>query len=449
MPYHDANPSAFDDEALASRGPARREEIMRVTIQASMTLVLSMIAGSAGAQFQYTPPGGPEDQPETRKEILDREMELARYRVGRLRIAPWVTLRDVAYVRTLSSSAQRQPSDLTATLGAGFRAYLRNGAKVTWSLGALPEYVWWRTQADRRRVNGRYNIGFHGFFNRLTLEAQAGREQRLGIITPEVPVLASARTDRGEVLTEVEITPAFFVFASTALTERTNGIDEEEDPRVAGFGLLDREERATRLGLRWKPRQRWTIALGAEQTRTDFDSSALARSNSGTAPLGQVRFRGRRVAFETELAARSLEARQGSDFVPYDEVTGSAALRFGQESSVSATIYAGRNLLYSLEPAYAYLQDDRLGASLQIAAGFRTRVRFFGEIGTNDYTAFSPAALPRSDDITSLGSSLDFNINSNFLIGVQALRSEFNSSLVGEDREYTSVGLTVNFFGGR
>jgi hypothetical protein len=48
-------------------------------IRASMiVLLLLLLAGKAGAQFQYTPPGGPEEKPATRKEALALEMSLAR-----------------------------------------------------------------------------------------------------------------------------------------------------------------------------------------------------------------------------------------------------------------------------------------------------------------------------------------------------------------------------------
>ena len=93
-----------------------------------MILVLFLLAGRAGAQFQYT-----EEKPSNRKAAFDQTVQQARYQLGPVRLAPWATLHDVAYVRTLFSTATPVPTDLTATAGAGFRAYLRNGPKVTWS----------------------------------------------------------------------------------------------------------------------------------------------------------------------------------------------------------------------------------------------------------------------------------------------------------------------------
>ncbi|MBW8875443.1 MAG: hypothetical protein JF614_10820 [Acidobacteria bacterium] len=423
---------------------------MRAKIRASMTVLLFLMAGSAGAQFQYTPPGGPEEKPANRREALEREVSQARYHLGPVRIAPWAALHDIAYVRTLfASDNQRSPTDFTATAGAGFRAYLHDTPKVTWSLGVLPEYVWWHRQSERRRLNGRYQLGLHGFFNRLTLEATAGREQRLQIVTPEVPVLASARADGGEVLAEVEVTHAVFAFTSFAATQQTHLVDTNRDPLIQSLTLLNRRERVLRGGLRWQPRPQWSVALGAEGSRADFERTALPRSNSGTSPLLQIRFRGHDLSFDGEVADRSLNARRGADFVPFHKVTGSAAVLLGTASRLRGSVYGSRNLIYSLATGYAYLQDDRVGMSLIVDLGFHTGGRVFAETGRNEYTAFAPGIPRRDDNVSSLGGQFNFDLGGQTVLGLQFLRSRFNSNLPGGDRTFSSAGLTLNVFAGR
>jgi hypothetical protein len=426
---------------------------MRLTIRAAMTSILFLsaflAADGAGAQFlKYTPPGGPEEEPESRQERMERELEEARWRVGVVRVAPWAALRDVAYVRNDFATGAVPPNDWTATAGLGFRAYLRNGPKATWRAQVLPEYSWWQKQDERRRLNGRYSLGFHGFFNRLTLEVQAGREQEQRIVTPEVPVLASSRIDGAEVLAELELTGALFAFAAASVNQQESLVDDLDDPRSESLALLDREERVTRLGLRWRPREQWSIGVGAERSQAEFEDDALDRSNSGTAPLAEIRFDGRRLRFQAAAAKRSLEARSGAAFVPYDEVTGNAALSIGTPRRLSATLYGSRGLVYALSSTYAYLDDERLGVALTVGVGRRLTSRFFAETGTNDYTAFDPAAPPRSDDVSSYGAGLSFSLPWNVTFGVQALRSEYDSDLPGGDRSYGTLGTTVTL-GGR
>jgi hypothetical protein len=427
---------------------------MRLKIRASMTVTLCLLAflpaDDAGAQFlKYTPPGGPETPPESRREEIERQVEEARFRLGPVRIAPWATLRDVAYVRNFFSTGQAPPDDVTATAGIGFRAWLRNGRKAVWTLQALPEYVWWREQAERRQVNGRYLLAYYGFFNRLTLELQAGREQVQQIVTPEVPVPVSARTDGGELLAEVELSRALFAFAAAAVNRQENLVDDLTDPRTEGLALLDREERITRTGLRWRPREKLSLALGAERSEVEFDRGAIDRSNSGTAPIAEIRLAGRRLGFQASAAARSLEARRGGDFVPYDKVTGNAAFTLGTGGRLAATFYGSRDLVYALSSAYAYLDDERLGASLTIGFGQRSQSRFFAETGTNRFTAFAPGTPPRQDDVASYGASLTLALRRKLSFSLQAVRSEFDANVAGADRSYTAVGATVSLAGGR
>ena len=460
MAYHGADPSTFDNfgdfndfgGAAASRhqGNARRGESMRIRIkvQMAMTLILCLMSGRAGAQFlQYTPPGGPEELPELRRNQLERELAAADRHLGAVRIAPWLVLRDTAYVRNVFSTGQETPDDVTATVGAGFRAYLRNGPKAVWRAQVLPEYVWWADQSDRREINGRYTLGFHGFFNRLTLEAQGGREQRQQVVTPEVPVPVSSRRDGGEVRAEVEVSHSLFAFTAASLIKQNNLVDDVGDPRIEQIARLDREDRIARVGLRWRPRQQWVFALGAERSQTDFAGDVLDRSNAGTAPVAELEFRGRRLSVQTDLAFRSLEARRGAVFVPYDEVTGDVAVTLGNKRSLSATLYANRNLIYSLSPDYPYLTDERLGLAINVGLGGRTQAQVFAETGDNSYTAFQAGTQRRQEDVTSYGSSLAFRIAPRLSLGLQALRSEFDSNLPGGDRSYSSVGTTLNLLG--
>jgi hypothetical protein len=422
---------------------------MRLKIRASMTLILCLLAGNAGAQFlKYTPPGGPEEVPESRKEAIEREVEEARFHLGPVRVAPWATLRDIAYVRNVFSSGPELPNDLTATVGAGFRSYLRNGPKATWTFQVLPEYVWWQDQSDRRQLNGRYLLGFYGYFNRLTLEVKAGREQQQQIITPEVPVPVSSRTDGGEILTEVELSRALFAFAAASINQQDNLVEELVDPRTGDLDLLDREERVTRAGLRWRPRKEWSVALGAERSQVEFDRGTVDRSNSGTSPMAEVRFTSRRLRFHANVADRSLEARSGAAFVPYDKLTGDAGFTLGSDR-LSATLYANRSLVYSLSSSYAYLDDERLGVALTLGFGRRSQARLFAENGTNTYTAFEAGTPRRQDDVSSYGGSVTFILRRNLSVGLQALRSKFDSDLPGGDRSYTAVGTTINLLGGR
>src|SRR6185369_6978420 len=232
-----------------------------------------------------------------------RRVEEARYHLGPVRVAPWAALRDVAYVRSLfTAGGAEQPADLTATVGAGFRAYLRNSTKATWIAQVLPEYVWWQKESARRQLNGRYLLGFDGYFNHLTVELQAGRRQQQQIVTPEVPVPTSSRNDGGELLLELRLSHAFSLFGTAAFNRQNNLVAEPPDPVTNALRLLDRDDRVERLGVRWRPERQWTIGVAGEQTESDFThQGTFDRSNTGTAPYLEVGFRGNRLGFQVEV----------------------------------------------------------------------------------------------------------------------------------------------------
>lgn len=411
-------------------------------------LFLFLTAGDAKAQFlQFTSPGGPDSRPETTAERLEREIEDAPYRLGPVYIAPVVGLRDAAYVRNLFASGEETPSDVTATVTAGLRAYLHTGRKVTWIAQALPEYVWWNKREEDRRLNFSWGLEGIALFNRLTVDTAVSRVEHQRIVTPEIPELANTASDLARLDAELEATSTLFPFVTARWVRQEALIEERDDPRIEGLELLDREERVARAGLRWRPRTGWMIGLGAERSEVDFDRVLLDSSNEGTAPVLEVRIDRRRLYFNADLAARSLRAREGSRFVDYDGVTGSVSVSFLPRSRVEVWTYANRDLVFSLEPDYPYLEDERIGLSVGTGFGERLFTRVYVETGGNEYVAFSPLAPDRQDDLVAFGGSMHFTLTDALTLVLQATRIEFDSNLPENDRSYTAGGLTLSLRG--
>jgi hypothetical protein len=353
----------------------------------------------------------------------------------------------VAYVRDLFGAGGTR-ADVTATVGAGFRAYLRTGRKVTWIAHALPEYVWWQKRTEARHLNLSGGLETVLLLNRLTIDAAASRVEQQRILTPELPELVNTRTDLGRLDAELELSAALRPFIS-ARWSRQDGLveDRQDDPAVERLALLDREEQVVRGGLHWYPRRDWMIGVGVERSRADFDRSALDTSNQGTSPVLELIVERPRIFFRAELAARSYEATAGSRFVGYDGVTGSVSLNLVPRSRLDTWLYAGRDLIYSLEADYPYLEDERIGLSLGTGIGERAYVRVFAETGSNEYTAFSPTSPHRTNDLTAYGGSLRFSLTETLGFSVQLMRLDLDSNLPGRDLSHTSGGLTISLRG--
>jgi hypothetical protein len=398
----------------------------------------------ASAQFnQYTPPGGPSQRPETREAQLKREIAGARYHLGPIRLLPELGIKDVAYVRNLLAGAGGSSADVTATVSTGLSAFLHTGPKITWVARVKPDYVWWRRRDEARRLNLSTGIEGLAFFNRLFVGVAVKREEQQRLLTPEIPELASGRSDQVQANAEVRLGGTLYGFASAGQSEETGLIDPADDPLRRQITLLDRTERVARAGLRWRPRSGWTIGLGGERSAVDFVRRAADSSNSGNAPVFELLVDRRHFFFQTELAARSLRAREGSRFVPFDGVTGNAALSLSVHPGLEGWIYGSRNLVYSLSPLYPYLDDRRLGVALSARLGERLAPRIFFETGEDRFVPSSPAVFRRSDDLTSFGGALLFRVTDTLLVTTQVTRSRFDSNIPGSDRSYTSGGVTV------
>jgi hypothetical protein len=418
---------------------------MRGLLRVSLLAISFAVASASYAQFlQYTPPGGPEEKPRDRKANLEKEVEQARHHLGPIRIAPWFSIHDGAYVRSLFASGAAPPSDFTVTVGAGLRAYLRSGSKLTWTAQLLPEYLYWQKQSERRRLNGRYRLGAYGYFNRLSLELVAGRTQQQQIVTPEVPIPATGRVDNEQLLAELELHRGIDAFALLSLSQQRNLVDELTDPRLGALDTLDRNEKVLRVGLQLRPRRSWSLGLGVERSQVDFEHTLLDRSNEGTAPVVEGHLERSRLRADLDVAFRSLRARPGAAFARYDNPTGSVSLALALTGKSSVSLYTSRNLVYSLARDYSYLQDDQVGAALRFGAGSRLNTRVFYEIGTNDYTPLAPTAARRSEDYHAYGAAFDWALGQSVTLTVNAVAAHYDSNLPGGDRDYRSVGATFN-----
>jgi hypothetical protein len=416
-------------------------------------LLLFFVTGAAEAQFaQYTTPGGPERRPVDRKVQLRKQVESARIRLGPVRVAPTVGLKDAEYVRNLlGSGAGGTPTDFTATVSAGARAYLPTGPAATWTLYALPEYVWWRRESGRRRLDGLYGLGFDGFWNRLTLTAAVGSDTQQQILSPEVPRLTSSRVDHAGGAAEVELSAPISTFVSGTVSRYKSLGNPSLDPFLDLLAQLDREERVARAGLRWR-RRGWYVGLGAEYSDVSFTDrrpGAIDRSNSGTAPVLELARDGGRLFFSADVAQRSLTAKQGSSFAKFHKPTGHASVSYEIARSVELWVYLNRNLVYSLATNYSYTDDLRHGAALHLKLGRLTAAHLFAETGSLNYTVALSGTPRRKDDLTSFGGAVIFNPARSVALSLQGSRTRLTSNVSGASRELSVLGLSATFTGGQ
>ena len=421
---------------------------MRLARTAALAAALATVAPTlAEGQFsRYTQPGasGAPDAPAS-KEAMDEALAEARWQAGALRIAPWIGLRNLSWNDNPGATVEGQEAegDLSATAGAGLTVYLPTGPSVYWTAHALPEYVWYADQTDRRRLNGRYGAGVFGFFNRLTLEATARRTDALGILSAEAPEQANSRDDRLAAGAEVELGFSTSIFARAETGRIRNLLNEEERETGPQLQLLDRDEDRLRGGLRYRPRERWTFDLGMEWTETRVLSEERDLSTQGEAPIARVLYQGPKFSASAEAALRTLEP-EGDSIFPETEAT-TYGVHLGIEGNrLRPALYARRTLSLAISQGYSHFETDLAGATLGVPLGHRTQVRVFAETGRSHFTAFSAEVPAREDDLTSFGGEVTFDAGRFLDLRLGGYRSDFDSNLPGEDRTLTVITTGVS-----
>ncbi|HEV7670699.1 MAG TPA: hypothetical protein VGS22_19440 [Thermoanaerobaculia bacterium] len=407
------------------------------------------IAAPALAQFdEYRPPGGLIEPPADRKGALETASESARWHLGPIRLAPWWELRDIQYVDNAFGVSDGKTGDVTASVGAGLRAYFRTGPKVYWRLQALPEYIWWREAAERRRLGGRYGLSAYAFWNHLTLEANGERIQEQKFLSPEVSALGQSRSDRGALAIDLAITDRISLFAGAEDIAIRNLVS-----RSAGeipFDQFDRDESFLRGGARYRLPRGFSIGVGVERAVVDFVDAPERedRSSIGTSPFIQFRQQNEDRFFDLEVAARSADPRPGSSFVPFNSTTAKLAAGFGTGNRLSTSAYGSRGIVYTLASGYSYLEDDRLGGALNFEVSRRTSLRMFAEVGRDTYRVAVAGTPERRDDLFAYGVALNLTTGRSSSFGIHLSRIDLTSDLPGLDRSVTAVGAGLTLRGG-
>lgn len=406
-------------------------------------VVLTLAAWFAGAPLcaqlgtQYTPPGTPAMlRPQPSKDEFKIKLENSPWKLKRLHVSPWLGLQDVSLVENLGNRGQSEGEDFTLTFGAGLRAYVPAGQKVIWAAHALPEYVWWQDSEAKRSLNGRYGLGLFVFFNRMTLELSQRRIDQQAFFSSEVQTLTSSRVDLSTFDVEFELTNKLFLFGRATRQERDSL--ETESPI---FSELDREDRAGTIGLRYKSSGGWKIEISHVELSSDFATESRNLSNSGTSEVASLGLDRSKIALNLRLAAEDRTAGAGSDFGVFTETTGDLVATWTPNSRLGAQGYLRRDLTYSVDLDIAHILRQRQGASLSVGLG-KSAVGFYIETGDDDFTPTSPAGPRRIDDVTAYGAALlvDFK---GVTIDLNAVHTEYDSNLVGLDREVTTFSFSI------
>jgi len=397
----------------------------------ALPLLAAAAAPLAGQSGQYTPPGALGVHPVDAREALRAAVDEAPWRLGPIRLDPWLGLREIAWVEN-----EGEPGDLTIAVGAGLRAYLPVGSRLVLTAHALPEYVWWRDRADDRRLASRAGAGLFYYANRLGLEVRASASDLDDYATPEVQrrTEVDARTLAARLDVPLGHRLALFVRA-----ERGDFDVVDEDPVVADLENLDRTDTRLEGGVRLLLGHDLWIGVGAGTSESEFDAAALDLSNDGSHSLVEIGWNRPKLDVSYVVRRVELEPVAGSAFGGFDDTTWRGQVSWQPRRQSSLAVYAQSDLVYSVLSDAPYFLDERAGVRVGLPLGSRLALAGFYEDGEHDYSD------GRRDDVRSWGGTLDAPIYRRLRLAVAARTTEIEGDL--GRREIREVGLRLSLGG--
>ncbi len=423
------------------RSPEAKDTMRRIRLLLALAPGLWALTAATplDAQLggQYTTPGRPSNpRPIPTKEEFKSKLDSSPWKAGSIRLSPWLGLQNATFIDNLNNLGQDEGNDFTLTVGAGLRGYLPAGRKVLFAAHALPEYVWWQDDEDKRRLNGRFGLGLFVFFNRATLELSQRRLERQGFFSSEIQALTTTRSDLSTFSMDVELARNLSLFALVTRQEANNQEDE-----TTIFDALDRTEESGKVGLRFENEEGWSLEVSHEDLSSEFATDARNLSSSGTTQRAILGFDGSRMGFHLTLANNDFEGDVGSEFGTFTEATGAVDVLWNVHQRFRLLGYARRDLRYSVNESYSHVVAQRQGATFGLDFEY-AYLNLFAETGEDDFVITSLDSLQRLDDVTAYGADLQISLKK-FDLSVRTLRTEYDSNLDSFDRNVTSVNFGI------
>ncbi len=407
----------------------------------ALALTLCVVTGEMPLMAQYTSPGALDKTDAIFEENrFKNSIQEAEWNLGPIRLRPWLGVRDASFVKFQDNAVGSQDlaseDDFTVTVGAGLRGYLPTG-KLIWSAHALPEYVWWDKNEDKRGVNGRFGAGVFGYFNRLRFEVSQRRLEEQDFFSSELQELTSQRNDISRASLEIDVARRLELFAVGKLTER-----ESQETESDIFPLLDREEESVTVGLRYRSPHGWTAGAAFEDSSTEFPIGARQLSNSGTSELVLLGYEGSQFSFRLNLAFRDLEADAGSEFGVFDETTGAFEALWSPSARSTLLAYSRRDQGFSVDLGATYSLTERQGVRFSFDVG-KAVLGLVAEIGEDEFATVGTGSIDRIDDVTDLSAELQLQVADLVNLSLRVRFAEYDSNLDAFDRDVTTIGLSL------
>ena len=436
--------SLSDADRFAHATPLRRPAARTIrrfgAVLSAFGLLLTFGAPTMAQDGGFVSPGSSNRSlgiPE-RDRLIDR-VDKAPWRTGVFRFSPWLGVRDASLVTgTRIGDGTEETDDFTATIGAGLRAYVRAGEKALLAAHVLPEYTWWADDEDRRRLNGRYGVGFFGFLNRLEIEASHRINEQQNFFSAEVRRLTPQRQATTRALVNIELSSRFVLNLRGIRLETTS--EEDDGPFATFLSQLDRTEDTVQALIGYQAPRGWRFGIGFDTRKSDFAQRARALSNQSDGFRVEAGFSGNRFDGLLEVSFTDIEPDGNSAVREASETTGVLETIWNVSERSALLAYGRRDLNYSISSTATYFISERFGVRWQASLS-KVGFGLWAEAGDDTFAPLLGSSFERVDDVTSLGAEVNVSLRS-LRLRLDFSHSDYTSPIAALDRDVTTLGVS-------
>jgi hypothetical protein len=353
------------------------------------------------------------------------------------------------YDNNVFGTAENKVGDWTVTAFGGVKYLLPSGPKTYLRGEVMPEYIWYNKTTAYRNFGGTYSAALLGLYNRMSVELGGRARRTLAVVSSETT--ASARQDMLDAGLKVEVQILRRLSVYGALEGLRVRLDDNGIP-VNNFEVvtyLDRTEIAGRGGVRYRFNEELSLALQAEQVRTQFVNQAQDRDNDATSYVAVARLDRPRFYIALTGGYREGTARDSESlFPPYHSGYYEFFLSYIVNHSLELQAFGWRRPINSLFPDNPYYFETRNGGGVKVGLGARVAFRGFVLVGSNSYPGdvlVNGAAVRHSDDVTTFGGDFAFQIYRTTKLLVQGGSDRYRSNVPGGDRSILRLFTGLSF----
>lgn len=382
------------------------------------------------------------------REAVEAQLEASRWRFGPLRVHPELKLDNLGYNDNVfgASEGSEKVDDYTATVGLGIRSIAPIGSKTYLRLDAIPEYTWYKDLDERRDFGYEVGGAILSLFNRMSFEGGARSTDTVTYVSSEDATPIPERIDKVYAKVELEAVRRVHLFAGY----ETQTVEYEPQESDINFALLNRDENAARVGLRYEFRPRFSVLAMYEETDAQFPDDQVFTENQGDALLAGFTYERETLYVNAVAGNRTIEYQGLGEAASFDDVTGSlfASWNFAKRSELE--LHVSQTPRYSYAVGNPFFLESREGVRLVVPMG-RRFVAFGGvRAGKNEYplpVLVDGVSLERTDDVTGWEAGIGIRVLDSAVFKLSTRLEDFDSNIAGFDRKYVSTGFTLSING--